>query len=141
MGTGMSVADGETRRREHLATYLADIADTAGPDDVLDRGPVPSAVVWINRRGALVARMDMNGHIETVTVEPRSGGEFAYLNRVVRAIGDRERVIILGPGPARLALEREYVDIHRRPDHLVDVELAGLLAEPDLIDRLRRLAA
>ena len=74
-------------------------------------------------------------------MDRRTTPEFIYLNAVVRTIGDRERVMILGPGSARLALEREYVDIHRRPDHLVDVEPTGLLGEPEVIDRLRRLAA
>jgi hypothetical protein len=133
-------------RDEHLARYLADVADAAGPDDELEvagrRPPVvPSAVVWINGRGALVARVDEDGEIVTSTVDGASDEGPLFLSRVVRAIGDRERIMILGPGSARLALEREYVDIHRRPDHLVDVEPTGLVEEPDLVDRLRRLAA
>lgn len=133
-------------RDEHLARYLADVADPAGPDDELELGVrrppvVPSAVVWINGRGALVAGVDEDGEIVTSTIERRTQDEAQFLSRVVSAIGDRERVMILGPGAARLALEREYVDIHRRPDHLVDVEPAGLLEEPDVVDRLRQLAA
>jgi hypothetical protein len=41
----------------------------------------------------------------------------------------------------RLALEREYVAMYRRPDRLVDVEPAGPVSSEDLVDRLRTLAA
>lgn len=105
------------------------------------RPAIPCAVVWINGRGALIAVLDEDGELATSTIERRSQDEAQFLSRVVSAIGDRERVMILGPGAARLALEREYVDIHRRPDHLVDVEPAGLLEAPDVVDRLRQLAA
>ena len=67
--------------------------------------------------------------------------ELDYLARVVRLIGDRERVVILGPSSIRLALEREYVSIYRRPERLVDVEPAGAISPEDLVDRLRGLAA
>jgi hypothetical protein len=60
---------------------------------------------------------------------------------VVRAVGDRQRVVILGPSSARLALEREYVAIYHRPDRIVDVEPAGAVRTEDLVERLRALAA
>jgi hypothetical protein len=65
----------------------------------------------------------------------------SYLAQVARVIGDRRRVVILGPSSERLALEREYVAMYRRPDRLVDVELAGQVSPEELIDRLRTLAA
>ncbi len=65
----------------------------------------------------------------------------SYLALVVRAIGDRQRVVILGPSSARLELEREYVAIYRRPDRIVDVEPAGAVNTEDLVERLRALAA
>jgi hypothetical protein len=64
-----------------------------------------------------------------------------YLAQVVRVIGDRQRVVILGPSSVRLALEREYVAAFRRPDRLVDVEPAGPVSSDELVDRLRTLAA
>jgi hypothetical protein len=111
--------------------------------DSSDRGPIAasSAVVWINGRHAIVARLDKGGQITTRKFERGYEPEPAYLNLVVRAIGDRERVVILGPGSARLALEREYVAMYRRPERLVDVEPAGPVEEADLVDRLRQLAA
>ena len=100
-----------------------------------------SAVAWINGRHAIVARLDPGGGTTTCTIERGIEPELSYLRSVSRAIGDRERVVVLGPGSARLALEREYVTIYRRPDRLVDVEPAGLVDEGELVDRLWELAA
>lgn len=108
-----------------------------------DEGPTaaPSAVVWINGRHAVVVRLDAGGRISTCSVERNLEPESSYLDLVIRAIGDRERVMILGPSSVRLALEREYVAIYRRPDRLVDVEPSGPMDEAELVDRVRRLAA
>jgi hypothetical protein len=101
----------------------------------------PSAVVWINGRRAMVALMSHDGGISTCEIDRGWLEQPAYLAQVVRVIGDRQRVIILGPSSVRLALEREYVTIFRRPDRLVDVEPADAVDMSDLIDRLRLLAA
>jgi hypothetical protein len=107
-----------------------------------DRRTTPtSAVVWINGRHAVVARMDAAGRITTCEIERGLEPEPSYLRLVIRALGDRERVVILGPSSVRLALEREYVAIYRRPDRLVDVEPSGLVDEAELVDRLRQLSA
>jgi hypothetical protein len=100
-----------------------------------------SAVVWINDLDAVVACRDTDGRITTCTIDRGSEAELPYLNLVVRAIGDRERVLILGPGSARLALEREYVAIYHRPERLVDVEPSGPVDEAELVDRVRQLGA
>jgi hypothetical protein len=101
---------------------------------------VSSAVVWIDQRHAYVARMSPEGLIETQTLDLGTDDETLDLARVVHAIGDHARVVILGPDNARLALEREYVTIYHRPERLVDVEPAGPIEETDLVDRLRELA-
>jgi hypothetical protein len=85
--------------------------------------------------------MNADGRFSTYQVNRGPKPEQSFLALVVRAIGDRERVVILGPGSARLALEREYVAIFRRPDRLVDVEPAGVIDTAKLIDRLRALTA
>ena len=103
--------------------------------------PRPSAVVWINGREAVIAATDVDGMIMISTVDRGIRSEAAFLATVVRRIGSRERVMILGPGSTRLALEREYVALHRRPDRLVDVEPAGSIDEEDLVGRVRVLAA
>ena len=99
-----------------------------------------SAVVWLNGREAIVAMTDGGGRIATTSVERGTDPESNYLAHIVHALGNRERVVILGPGLTRLALEREYVAIFHRPDRLVDVEQAGPLGADQVVDRLRTLA-
>lgn len=114
----------------------AQVLDAAGPETA-----TPSAVVWINGRHAFVAVMSHDGRTSTCEITRGWFTETAYMAQVVRVIGDRQRVVILGPSSARLALEREYVTIFRRPDRLVDVERADALSPEEIIDRLRTLAA
>ena len=102
---------------------------------------VSSAVVWLNGRQAVVAGIASDGQVTRAVVNRGAESELEYLAAVVRSIGDRERVMILGPNRARLELEREYVAIYRRPERLVDVEPAGRLAADALVERLRRLAS
>jgi hypothetical protein len=110
-------------------------------DLVSSRTVTPSAIVWIDGSHAMLATMSRNATVSTGEIVRGWLAEPSYLAQVVRAIGDRQRVVILGPGSARLALEREYVAIYQRPDRLVDVEPAGAVDPPDLVDRLRRLVA
>jgi hypothetical protein len=109
-------------------------------DPVVPTAPA-SAAVWINGRKALLATMSSDGRISRCEINRALEAEPAYMALVVRAIGDRERVVILGPSSARLALEREYVAIFHRPDRLVDVEPAGPIDPEELVDRLRAFAA
>lgn len=101
----------------------------------------PSAVVWVNGRRAIVAAMGREGSVSTCDISRGSLREPDYLAQIVRVIGDRERVVILGPGTMRLALEREYVTIFHRPERLVDVEPSEAMEPADLVARLRTLAA
>ena len=106
-------------------------------------GPLPrrgdAAAVWINGRTARIALLDDAGQVSTCEIARGLEPEPSYLAIVIRAIGDRERVAILGPSSMRLALEREFVAIHHRPERLVDVEPAGALEMPDLVRRVREL--
>lgn len=110
-------------------------------DPVQPESAHASAVVWINGRQAIVATMSDDRQVFTCEINRGLSPEAAYLALVVRAVGDRERVVILGPSAARLALEREYVTIYHRPDRIVDVEPAGAVKTEDLVERLRALAA
>lgn len=104
----------------------------------------PSAVVWIDDRHAYVATNATTGDLLFSEIQPRDGVPFedpTYLVRVADAIGDRERVAILGPDTNRLALEREYVAIFQRPDRLVDVEPSSLADRIEIAERLRLLAS
>jgi hypothetical protein len=98
------------------------------------------AITWIDRDGALIARRGGDGTIDVTAVRRAPGEASPFLARVAHEIGDRDRVVIMGPGPTRTELEREYVAVYHRPDRLVDVEPAGEMSETDLLDRLHELA-
>jgi hypothetical protein len=100
-----------------------------------------SAAIWVNGRSALIALMDSDGQISTCEIDRGIEPELSYLAIVVHAIGDRERILILGPSTTRLALEREYVALYRRPDRLVDVEPGDVFDRGELVQRLYELAA
>jgi hypothetical protein len=85
--------------------------------------------------------MSHDGRISTCEISRGWLPEPSYLAQVIRVIGDRQRVVILGPSSIRLALEREYVAIFRRPDRLVDVEPAVAMDAAALVDRVRTLSA
>lgn len=101
----------------------------------------PSAIAWIDGDQAIIARVGADGRESTCDITRGSLPEPAYLALVVRAIGDRQRVLILGPSDLRLGLEREYVSIYRRPDRLVDVEPSGPVDRETLIEQLRTFAS
>jgi hypothetical protein len=101
----------------------------------------PSAVAWINGHEAIVARLGSDGRESTSEISRGSLPERSFLALVVRAIGDRQRLLILGPSSARLALEREYASIFRGPGRLVDVEASGPVEVNGLAERLRTLAS
>ncbi|HEU0237635.1 MAG TPA: hypothetical protein VFR14_14455 [Candidatus Limnocylindrales bacterium] len=100
------------------------------------------AITWIDPHRAIVARTNPRGTIdvEEFRFPDDEPGRMVGLAAVARAIGDRERILVLGPEPARTSLEREYVSIFRRPDRLVDVEPEGPVSRADLIALLREQA-
>ena len=100
----------------------------------------PDAVVWVDERHAIVARADSGG-IETTEIRRVGLTETRYLARVVHEIRDQQRVMLVGPHPIRLALEREFVAISHRPDRLVAPPPAARGAGAEILDRIERLAA
>ena len=106
-------------------------------DTTIDR---PGVVVWISSHQALVAR---KGEDRVAMVEIDRGGdpESQYLAHVVHEIGNGERVVIVGPGPMRLALEREYVSINHRPDRLISVPPIARADGAQIVEHLLRPAA
>ena len=59
----------------------------------------PTAVVWITGRHAVVAvAADEVGGITSSTVERMIESEADFVARIVGAVGDSERVMVLGPG-------------------------------------------
>jgi hypothetical protein len=101
----------------------------------------PSTVVWVDAQHAIVASTDLDGGIATATVDRGTECETEYLAHVVDAIGNRPTVSVVGPSSVRLALEREFVAISHRPERLVGIPLSARLAEAQILQRMRRLAA
>jgi hypothetical protein len=101
---------------------------------------VRSAMVWIDGRQAIVAEVSATGRISTCEITRGWLSEAAYLAQVVRVIGDRKRVGIMGRGSQRRALERAYVARYPTPDRSVEAEPAGRVSREELIDRVRALA-
>jgi hypothetical protein len=108
------------------------------------KGPARSgAVTWIDRQHAVVATTTPNGSVDVkeIAIPVTEGGELSALAQVAEQMGDHARVVILGPDEMRLALEREYVSLYRRPDLIVDVRPEGLISQANLIDFLHDLTA
>ena len=112
---------------------------TPTEDPTLPRATA-SAVVWVDATRAIVASVEGDGQTSTCDINRGSLHESGYLEQVVRAVGDRRRVMILGPDAERLALEREYVAVYHRPERLVDVEPAQVVSRDELLELARTLA-
>jgi len=107
----------------------------------LPHGPLGGAVVMLAATEAAIARTRPDGRDEVVRVgrRTRAAGAPAFYVRVLREIGDRAPVVILGPEEERIAFERELVLVSHRPDRIL--EEAGVHdAHPvALLERLRSL--
>ena len=101
----------------------------------------PTAVVWINGRHAVVAVADGEVGITSSTVERVVESEADFVARIVGAVGDSARVMVLGPTSLRLAVQRAYVAVSHRPDRLVELDRHGPVDRKELAERLRALGA
>ena len=99
-----------------------------------------SAVVWVNGREATVVQIASDGRMSTFEISRGWLPETPFLVQIVRVIGDQKRLLILGPGSIRLALEREYASMFPRPKRLVEVEACGAVDITQLADRIRAFA-
>jgi hypothetical protein len=105
------------------------------------QGPSPTgAVVYIADDHAAIVTIASDGRIRTSEIDRGWWPEARFVSKIVRIVGDRDRVAILGVTDARLALEREYTAEFRRPDHLIDVEGPGDGTLDELVSRLKVLA-
>ena len=66
---------------------------TAAPPQTVVERVSPSAVAWIDEDEALVAQIAQDGALSTCHMQRGDLPEPSYLAHVVRAIGDRERVV------------------------------------------------
>ena len=85
-----------------------------------------------------VADDDLGG-ITSSTVERMIESEADFVARIVGAVGDSERVMVLGPASLRLAVQRAYVAVSHRPDRLVELERTGSVDPVELAARVRAL--
>ena len=97
-----------------------------------------AAVVWLDRSHALIARAH-DGLPAVTEVDRDQDLEPAYLLRVAHEAAGCDRVVIMGADASRIAFEREYVALYRRPDRLIDVGLAATPEPRDLVQQLRQL--
>lgn len=97
-----------------------------------------AAVVWLDRSHALVARA-LKGHAAVTEVDRETDPEASYLLRIIHEAEACERLVVMGPDASRVAFEREYVAIYRRPDRLIDVGQVTSPRAADLVDALRML--
>jgi hypothetical protein len=97
-----------------------------------------AAVVWLDGWHAFVARSD-HGRCQISEVDRDADPESTYFDRVTYETQDCDRLMILGPGEAKLAFEREYVALYRRSDRLIDLETTVTVTSVELADRLRFL--
>jgi hypothetical protein len=94
-----------------------------------------AAVVWLDRSHALIARAKQ-GVAAVTEIDREADLEAEYLLRVVHESQGCDRVVIMGSDASRLAFEREYVSLYRRPERLIDV---GLVSDPEPRDLVRQL--
>ena len=79
------------------------------------------------------------GHALITEVDREADPEPTYLRRVLREAEDCDRVVVMGPDSARIAFEREFVALYRRPDRLMDPGPSRDPVRSQLVDQLRVL--
>jgi hypothetical protein len=113
---------------------------TPHPATASPTGTVRAAVVWIDRRRAAIALLERGGALKRQDIVRGFESELEYLDRIVQAVDDRDRLLILGPDSTRSWLERIYVTRYPSVRHLVDVEPQRDLGSEDLVRQLHELA-
>ena len=99
-------------------------------------GPLQAALIWLDDDHALVART-VDGGTRVTPVDRSLDADGRFLLRVMHEADDCDRLLVTGADDVRVAFEREYVAVYRRPERLID---GGFESEPTargLADRLR----
>ncbi|HYK95090.1 MAG TPA: hypothetical protein VE011_04360 [Candidatus Dormibacteraeota bacterium] len=95
-----------------------------------------AAVVWLDGKHALIARAH-EGHSVITEVGRDADPETQYLLRVLHEAEGCDRLAVMGSDPSRIALEREYVALYRRPDRLIDLGPSSRADREEIVDQLR----
>jgi len=99
------------------------------------------AAVWLEPGRAFIVHVGDGGDRTTLEVEvPLLAGDMPpVLAEVAHAVGDADRVLMLGPVDLSTAPEREIVAIGHRPDAIREERPGGPVDESYLRARLERL--
>lgn len=126
---------GKTHKRTPTTSSPGGAASATAP------AGTSQAITWIDRTVALVARTspDATVDVEEFRLPADDAGRMHALADIAHAIGERDRVVLMGDEELRTLLEREYVAIFRRPDRLVDVTSESTTTRPDVGALLRDL--
>lgn len=100
-----------------------------------------NAVVWIEPGRAIVVRGGDGAELASTELRIPAAPAMTppALAQVAHAIGAVDRVLILGDGDLRTALEREIVAIGHRPETIREAEVTGPVDEAVLVEELARL--
>ncbi len=60
-----------------------------------------------------------------------------YYDAVIGRLGQPQRLLIFGPGEAKLQLEKRLGPSHGRPERVVDIETADTLTDPQIVAKLK----
>ncbi len=100
-----------------------------------------NAVVWIEPGRAIVVRGGDGAELASTELRIPAAPAMTppALAQVAHSIGAVDRVLVLGDGDLRTALEREIVAIGHRPETIREAEVTGPVDEAVLVERLARL--
>lgn len=100
-----------------------------------------NAVVWIEPGRAMVVRGGDGADLASTEVRIPAAPALTppALAEVAHSIGAVDRVLVLGEGDLRIALEREIVAIGHRPETIREAEIDGPVDEAVLAERLAHL--
>jgi hypothetical protein len=105
------------------------------------RAASANAVVWIEPGRALVVRGGDGAELASTEVRIPVAPAITppALAEVAHSIGAVDRVLVLGEGELRTALEREIVAIGHRPETIREAEITGPVDVTVLAERLAHL--
>jgi hypothetical protein len=101
----------------------------------------PDSVVWVDEDRAIIAQRDATDGIATVEIRRAMRSDERYLGQIVHEIGGHQRVMVVGPQPIRLALERRFVAVGHRPDRLMALPVPNRPVGERIAAGMDRLAA
>ena len=90
---------------------------------------------------AVIARTRPDGRDEVVRVRRRTrrAGAPPFFVRVIRELGERAPVVVMGTSDERTAFERELVAISHRPDRILEDASVHDAHPAALLERLRAI--